>query len=206
MTRLVRRGWSGGAQAALLVLALGCGKRETEPQASAAVQQTATPAAKPVAAHGVGDQAAASDVIWTMPAGWKEMPARPMRKATYQAPGDAGPAEVSVFYFGAGQGGGVEANITRWVNQFQDLPEDQARRDQLTVSGMAVSTVRVKKGTFSSGMPGGPSAPQENWGMNAAVVETPGGAYFIKMTGPSATVDAEEARFTELLRSLKSGS
>lgn len=134
------------------------------------------------------------------------MPARPMRKATFQAPGAAGPAEVTVFYFGAGQGGDVEANITRWVKQFQDLPSDQARRDQLVVSGMTASTVRVAKGTFLSGMPGGPAQPQENWGMNAAVVETPSGAYFFKMTGPSATVDAEEARFSEFLRSLKPAS
>ena len=174
-----------------------CSKRETEPTGAATHTQPAQTAAKPAEA------ATAAEVKWTMPASWKEMPARPMRKATYQAPGDAGPAEVTVFYFGAGQGGDVEANITRWLGQFQGLPEGEAKRDQLQVSGLTVSTVRVEKGTFLSGMPGGPAAPQESFGMNAAVVETPSGPYFFKMTGPAATVDAEAGHFTELLKSVQ---
>jgi len=150
--------------------------------------------------------AAAGGLTWTKPEAWKEMPARAMRKATYQATGAAGAAEISVFYFGVGQGGDVEANIERWVKQFPDLPKDQARRDQLSVRGFQVSTVRVAKGSFASGMPGGPTEPKADWGMNAAVVETPEGPYFFKMTGPSATVDAEEKAFSTLLESMKMGS
>lgn len=110
---------------------------------------------------------------------------------------------MAVFYFGPSSGGGVEANISRWLAQFVNLGEDDAKRDRLTVNGFEVSTVRVAQGTFSSGMPGGPSTPKENWGLYAAVVETPSGAYFFKMTGPKDTVRAEESRFLELLGSVQ---
>ena len=186
-----------GAWSLAVVLGiLGCSRRDaeptrpTEPQASAA----SAPSAK-----------AAPDLVWKVPSGWKEQPARAMRKATYQVPGAAGPAEVAVFYFGVGQGGDVEANITRWVGQFKELPPSEAKRDQMEVRGYHVSTVRVARGTFSSGMPGGPQEPQKDWGMSAAVVETPEGPYFFKMTGPAATVDAEEPRFLELLQSVERG-
>lgn len=163
-------------------------------------------------AHGKSPHAPATDgkpalppaeIEWTKPAAWKEMPARMMRKATYEASGDAGPAELAIFYFGPGQGGSVEENVQRWIGQFQGLPAGKAVRDQMEVNGLHVFTVRVLEGTFASGMPGAPAEPKESWGMNAAIVETPSGAYYFKMTGPAATVTAEEGRFSELLESVR---
>ena len=64
----------------------------------------------------------AAGVRWTAPATWKAEAPRPMRAATYSIPlaaGDQGIAECVVNYFGPGQGGGVEANIERWVGQMQ---------------------------------------------------------------------------------------
>lgn len=197
---------------AVLTFVTACGKSNAEPTSktlpasSAQAAPAATGHAAPHATPGAPRSSAAAGTLkWTMPAGWKEQPPRPARKATYQAPGAAGSAEVTVFYFGAGQGGDVEANIARWVRQFKDLPEDQVRRDQLEVRGFHISTVRISRGEFASGMPGGPAQAQKDWGMNAAVVETPEGPYFFKMTGPAATVDAEAPRFQALLESVQTG-
>ena len=44
-----------------------------------------------------------------------------MRAASYTIPpaaGDSEGGECVVYYFGSGQGGGVEANIKRWIGQF----------------------------------------------------------------------------------------
>lgn len=208
-----RSRWAAVFTSAGLAVALfGCDTKEPapsgpEPPASAAKNESDPHGMN----HGPSPHEAAqgkaalppAEIVWEKPGAWKEMPARMMRKATYQAPGEAGPAEVAVFYFGPGQGGGVEANISRWVGQFQDLPKGEARRDQLQVNGYQVYTVRVQKGTFSAGMPGAPATPQEDWGMNAAVVEAPSGAYFFKMTGPAQTVTAEEGNFLALLKSVK---
>lgn len=131
------------------------------------------------------------------------MPLRPMRKATYQAEGKSGPAEISVFYFGPNDGGGVDANIARWIGQFEGLPPEAAKRSENKVGELAVYEVRVEKGTFASGMPGAPAKSEEGWGMYAAVVETPAGNYFFKMLGKAETVTEQEANFTALLQSLR---
>lgn len=153
------------------------------------------------AAPGRVDQAV--KVLWTVPKEWKEMPERPMRKATYQAEGKDGPAEISVFYFGPNDGGGVDANITRWIGQFEGLPPEAAKRSENKVGELVVHEVRVDKGTFASGMPGAPAKSEEGWGMHAAVVETPAGNYFFKMLGKSEAVTEQEANFTALLQSMR---
>ncbi len=64
----------------------------------------------------------AAGLRWTAPAGWKTESAQPMRAATYTvdpAPGDKARAECGVYFFGAGQGGTVDANLERWKGQFQ---------------------------------------------------------------------------------------
>lgn len=184
-------------------LGVGCRRAEPEPVSDTQAPPSGSPApgaATPGAA--TPKTLPAAEILWTKPASWEERPASAMRKASYRIPGAAGDAEVAVFYFGPSSGGGVEANIARWLAQFADLPPDAARRDRLSFGGFEVSTVRVESGTFSSGMPGGPTTPKENWGLHAAVVETPSGAYFFKMTGPKATVQAEEPQFLELLKSV----
>src|SRR5437773_2653611 len=64
----------------------------------------------------------AAGVRWTAPAGWTNEGARPMRAATYligPSSGDKAGAECAVYFFGAGQGGSVEANVDRWKGQFK---------------------------------------------------------------------------------------
>ena len=70
-----------------------------------------------------GGAASVAGIRWSIPNGWNEQPPRQMRVATYAVPaasGDAEGGECAVFYFGNDQGGGVEANIDRWVAQFEE--------------------------------------------------------------------------------------
>jgi hypothetical protein len=65
----------------------------------------------------------AAGLKWTPPAGWKaETGARPMRVATYIVES----AECAVYFFGEGQGGGIQANLDRWKGQFQN-PTDSKK-------------------------------------------------------------------------------
>ena len=166
------------------------------------------------APHGPSPEAAPADsrptsaapsgeVAWDVPATWKQMPPRPMRKATYEAPASAGAAEIAVFYFGPDQGGGVEQNIERWIGQFPGLPEGAAERSEGEINGMKRVNVSVKNGTYSSGMPGAPAVPKENFAMSASIVQTPSGHYYFKMTGPSASVAEQNANFEKLLESVR---
>src|SRR5262245_30928276 len=55
--------------------------------------------------------------------GWvSERPTSSMRVSQYQLPAAAGDSEgasLVVYYFGAGQGGSVDANLERWIGQMQ---------------------------------------------------------------------------------------
>lgn len=149
-------------------------------------------------------------LTWTDPEGWTKDPKqRPMRLATYHVPGsdDASPAELAVFHFGPGDGGGIEANITRWVGQFSDVPSSEVVRTEKTTSaGAPVHVVEIPRGTFASGMPGAPAVPKPDYALLGAIVESPSGSYFFKLTGPSATVANQRDRFHGLLDSVRPDS
>ncbi len=174
------------------------------PPPSAAPQVATPPAAGPAASA-----APALALTWEDPASWKRVPgASSVRKATYRLPrvaGDKEDPELAVFYFGPGQGGGVEANIERWVKQFPDVKPGAVRREDMDANGLRVHTVEIERGTFSSGMPGGPQG-KAGYGLLGGIVDAPSGAYFFKVTGPAESVKAARADFRKLLMSVKPSS
>lgn len=138
-------------------------------------------------------------IRWTAPANWKSEAQRPMRLATYTippAPGDSEPAECGVYYFGQGQGGSVQANMDRWIGQFQS--KEAAKRDQRTVHGLKVTTVDTSGAYTGMG-----AAPKPNYRLLGAIVEGPQGSVFFKLTGPAKTVAQLQAAFEKLLASLQ---
>ena len=86
-----------------------------------------------------------------------------MRVAVWELTGDDAPAEVVIFYFGEGSGGGVEANLARWFGQFEQ-PDGSSTRDRATITERTVNglelTVADMRGTFVA--PVRPGAPQRN--------------------------------------------
>jgi hypothetical protein len=150
-------------------------------------------------------------VEWTAPSNWKAQAARPMRAATYLVPaasGDADNGECGVYYFGAGQGGSVQANLDRWIGQFQQAdgkPAKQAAKTKNeTVHGLKVTTVDVSGAYTGMGGPmasGGPAKP--GYRLLGAIVEGREGSVFFKFTGPAKTVAANQAAFEKLIQSLK---
>jgi len=133
-----------------------------------------------------------------------------MRVAEFTLPraaGDAEDAQLVIYYFG-GEGGGVEANIDRWLGQMKQ-PDGRAssavaKRQVRTVNGLKVTLLDVT-GTYVSDMTqGDPAHPDKSgYRLRTAVVETPKGPYFLKLVGPSRTVSAGDKGFEQLVASLK---
>lgn len=137
---------------------------------------------------------------------------RPMRVETYSvppAPGLHEKAECAVYFFGANQGGSVEANIERWRGQFRatDGGLPHANIQKWKVHGLIATTIDVS-GDYS-GM-GGPMAAQKTvqhgFRLLGAIVEGPEGNVFIKFAGPAKTVAVNQQKFDDLLNSFEKTS
>ncbi|HQR75998.1 MAG TPA: hypothetical protein PLR35_06200 [Burkholderiaceae bacterium] len=158
---------------------------------------------------GIARAEQAGGLTWTAPPEWKSQGERPMRAATYSIPaakGDSEPAELAVFYFGQGSGGGVDANVKRWIEQFQKADGTSAAKDAKVkkekIAGLPATAVEVK-GTYLGGSMMGPSTPKPGYRLLGAIVEGPGGNVFFKLTGPEKTVTAAEKPFRKMLEGLK---
>jgi hypothetical protein len=133
-----------------------------------------------------------------------------MRKAQYErAPveGDTEPSSVNVYYFGPESGGGVEANIQRWIGQIT-LPEGSepaqaVQRSTFTVNGMPAHFVAVNGGYDSSmGRPmGGGGGAKAGYRLVGVVLAGPEGNVFFKLTGPESTARAMETDLMTMIRS-----
>jgi hypothetical protein len=155
-----------------------------------------------------------SGLTYSPPADWQaEKPASSMRRAQYRLTrevGDPEDAEMVVFFF-PGQGGSVQANLDRWVSMFSraDGSEigDQAKIDRKEFNGVPVTVVDVE-GQYtnsSMGSMGGSQQPKPDYRMLAAIVETSGGPWFFKLTGPTRTVEKWEQSFETFLRTVRIG-
>lgn len=172
--------------------------------AKSQIATNAVPAQTPANASG--------ELHYKAPEGWVvEHPTSNMRVAQYKLPkveGDKDDGSLVVFYFGASQGGTVEANTDRWINQMQQPDgspsKSKAKLDKLTVNGLNVTTVDVA-GTYTAEMsPGSQSHFNEaNYRLRAAVIETPKGNYYVKLTGPEKTIGHWDQAFTDYLKSFE---
>jgi hypothetical protein len=153
----------------------------------------------------------ASGLTFVTPDGWKSTPpASSMRVAEFtlpHAPGDSEDAQLVVYYFG-GSGGSVVANIQRWIGQIEQAdgkPSSAvAKKESRKVNGLTVSLVDLS-GTYTAEMAPGSAAHNNkpHFRMRAGVIETPGGPYFIKLTGPEQTIAKWDAAFNQFVGSLK---
>jgi len=150
-----------------------------------------------------GQSGGSGAVKWTAPKRWEAKPASGMRAATYLIPaadGDSEGAECAVF---ENLGGGVQANITRWIGQF-DKTDAAPNQKKETINGLPVTTVDVS-GTFKGGGPmmGSSSGPKAGYRLLGAIIEGPEGDVFFKLTGPVKTVAAAQDEFQAMLKSIK---
>ena len=165
----------------------------------------------------VGTSAQEGELAFDPPVEWtQESVSSPMRLAQFTLPradGDVEDAELVVFYFG-GSGGTVEANLQRWTNQMVQ-PDGRPSADVATTTSFTIENAEVEEalpvtlldvpGTYAAVVrPGsGMRYHKPNFRLKAAVVETPAGPYFFKLTGPDRTVLAWNDQFGAFLESVR---
>jgi hypothetical protein len=158
-------------------------------------------AAAPAALAATGS---AAGILWTVPARWTAGNGSAMRVATYAVPAARGAeaGECAVFFFGIGQGGGIDDNVARWAKQFEGAPGP--KRTTATIGGMRVTRAEIA-GTYLA--PGGPmmqsTGTRAGYRLLGAIVEAPQGNVFFKLTGPAGTVGTAQAEFDALVASIR---
>ena len=176
----------------------------SDPHAGVAMNGAPRGAAPEVDASGMLDVGA---LKFKVPNAWSvQTPKSSMRQAQLKAEGEAGAAELVVFYFGPQGAGSPKENIDRWIGQFSNpdgSPVTNANIALVKVGQQEVTRVEVA-GQYASTMaqPGQAAAPQSGQRLLAAIVETGNGPYYFKFLGPDETVTAHAAAFDGLLQSI----
>lgn len=137
------------------------------------------------------------DITLTVPADWKQEEAsNQLRLAQFVIPpveGEKEKAEMVVSHFG-GTGGGIDANIERWIGQFAA----EGRKSKVTKGESKQGPYHFVDITGTYNMPVGPpilrqSKPLPDARMIGVILEVEGkGNYFLKLAGPAKTVSAQE--------------
>jgi hypothetical protein len=155
----------------------------------------------------------AAGLAFQVPESWEGTPpSSQMRAAQFTLPAAEGSdhPELTVYFFGHGQGGTTQANIERWIGQMTQpggkSAEAKAKEETRQVGEFKVTTVRVN-GTYAAGssmMPGmGKTEDKPDYALWGAVVEGEGGPWFFKATGPEGAMKQAEPGFVALVSSLK---
>ena len=155
---------------------------------------------------------ASGELQFKAPSEWVgEKPSSSMRLAQYKLPkaeGDREDASLVLYFFGANRGGSVQANLERWVSQFEQpdgsSSSAKAKLESITVNNLKVARIDLA-GTYVAETAPGSGIRHNNpdYRLRAAVIETPKGAHYVKLVGPSKTVSRWEKAFNAYLQSFE---
>jgi hypothetical protein len=133
-----------------------------------------------------------------VPAGWRQAELTPAQQgfvdARFEIPAHGDDVKLTLSTIG----GGVDANVERWIGQFR-LPDGATPvTESSEVDGIPVTWVDLT-GEFS----GMQQAPQGGWRMLGAALDGEPRDFYIKLTGPAAAISQIEDEFREFVKSVR---
>lgn len=146
-------------------------------------------------------EAVISGFRFTVPAGWQQVNLSAEQRGFVDAKFAIPTAGEEVSMTLSTVGGGVEANIDRWIGQFQ-MPEGvEPETETLTVDGLPVTIIDLQ-GTFQ-GMPAISGPAKNNWRMLGAAYDGEPLDFYIKLTGPADKLADLKEPFREFVASAR---
>jgi hypothetical protein len=144
------------------------------------------------------------------PAGWKKgTPASQMQYAVFTLPkaeGDKEDAMLTIYFFGPGGGGGVDANLKRWQGMFKPPAGENAKTTKLKAGDVPVTAIDLQGTYLFKARPFDPSAKTEekpDYRMVGVIFESKNGPYFMRLVGPAKTVEKHKGEFDQWLKNFK---
>lgn len=149
------------------------------------------------ALHAEDAKLSVGQFTFALPAPWKQAEnTGMMTKAVVQYAVEGGSTVEAKFYDFGGPSGGIEANVKRWIGQFEGTPE--VKREDLEMNGTKIALLTAT-GTFLDGAPMSPQkTPRPNYTLLGAVLEGSQSSCFIKLTGPKADVAKMQDAFKKM--------
>ena len=187
---------------------------DTATEAVAETQAAATGAVEVPAGYRlthVTAQGGMPSIDLLVPEKWEErQPGSSMRLLQIALPGEGGPeseGELTVFYFGP-SAGSIQMNIERWIGQFTQPDSSDSKTKAKIVEekgdGHPYTLVDLSGTMAASSMMGAPATPERpGWRLLASIITTPSGPWFIKATGPDATMTKWREEFMKVNQSVK---
>jgi hypothetical protein len=195
-----------------LLLSMGCQKNSHERQYEQ-IMIDAPLSSGPIMAnpHGSMDMNIAesmkmetpvSNLQWTVPEGWREIPGGGMRVVSFVRADNDKTIDVSIVS-SSGAAGGLEANLIRWGNQLGiSLSQESPELGQLIQNAELAKTaggIETKLFDFSRLQD---HSDETQKSMVAAMIQFPDATVFVKMTGSKKSVAANLDSFKALTQSV----
>lgn len=146
-------------------------------------------------------------VVFQLPEGWVMAKPRTRMHAGHLKPSADSALSLDAFYFGAGGGGGKDANLARWRGQIQ--AEGEPKQETIQIADGIEATLLDIVGAYA-GMRGNPHArPAEapegkgSQRMFAAIMTCPEGPLFFKLVGPKDDVTQAMPQIMDWLKSFR---
>jgi hypothetical protein len=166
-------------------------------------------AARPEAGPNTGDVVELGGLKSRVPADWvEERPddAQDYKQYRLEPFGNSvDSARLSVRFLRNGNDGSAADYVRRWKGMF--LPpegrtmQEAAQVRQMTVNGVAVTYVDIR-GDYR-GIPGDAATPRQNSRLLGAYLDTPNGAYIVRLMGPDDTVRFYREGFENWVKAFK---
>src|SRR5688500_15464489 len=174
-------------------LAVVSGCNNEEPVAAYSVPKEP---AKPAQSASAGPRQGGVVPQWTVPAGWKVVPASGMRFAAFAITEDEPPVTLTVIPLPSSP---LLANVNRWEGELGLPPSDEAGLDKVVQHIDSDGGAHVDLVDLTG--PESPDKPRQR--MLAALIENQGRTWFFKAVGPAEKMAAQRENFEKLLRSVK---
>ncbi|MFO1488419.1 MAG: hypothetical protein U1F65_08070 [Verrucomicrobiota bacterium] len=173
----------------LAALVAGCDRQAVQVYQVPKESSAPAPAALPPMMAEAGAQ---PRLVWTLPAGWQEVPAAQMRLASFAVNGaDGKKADVSIIPLG-GAAGGELSNVNRWRGQVGLAPVTE---EELSKLGESLQVAGTEAKLYD--LTGGQSH------ILVTSLQRDGTSYFFKMTGDDELVGKQKGSFIAFLKSVK---
>ncbi|MBL6707419.1 MAG: hypothetical protein ISQ06_15015 [Planctomycetaceae bacterium] len=173
------------AMAGVLLSVSGCtqsGDSETAvPPVPVADSKVSVPEPAEQGGNGKSKHRHYEGIGFAIPDSWQELAGQQMVDSKYIIPTEHGEMEMTL----TSMGGGIEANLNRWVGQVGREPGEEPTWSTVDVAGIESRKVDVR-GSFNSTVGSNPGA-KEDWRLIGIAVPLPRD-FFIKLVGPREAV------------------